>query len=531
MNVRKAIPPAVVAAALAAWTAPAQMHLIEGERIRPHVRFLAHDLLEGRGVGQRGGQLAAQYIAAQFAAAGLKPGAPGGGWFQPVPLRVVEAAPGPTLEAEAGGKRLHWRWLDDFVGTSHRQEPQADFDAEAVFAGHGITAPEYGWDDYAGADVRGKVVVLFTNEPPSQDEKFFQGRALTYYGRWTYKYEEAARRGAAAALIIHTTPTASYGWQVVRANGRPQPQVKRKPEEPALAFAGWITEQAGAALAALAGEKLEDLLKAADTRGFRARPLGRVKIRGRMQFRVQEIETENVVGVARGSDPKLAEEAVVFSAHWDHLGIGEPVDGDNIYNGALDNATGCAMLVEMARAWASMDPKPLRSAYFVAVTAEESGLLGSRYFAENPPVPAARIAAALNFDSYSPYGRVRDAVLTGAERTSFYELVRSVAQRHQLALKPDPRPEAGGYYRSDHFSFARVGIPAFSVNMGNDYEGKPQNFAAEIGKKTAARYHQPTDEYSEDWDFSGLEQFARFGFTLGVEIANLEKIPARVDAR
>ncbi|MFZ5929528.1 MAG: M28 family peptidase [Acidobacteriota bacterium] len=525
------IPTAILAGLLAAQAAPAQMHLIEGEKIRPHVRFLAHDLLEGRGVGQRGGRLAAQYIAAQFAAAGLKPGAPGGKWFQPVPLRVVKVAPGPSLSALAAGKRIEWRWLNDFVGTSYRQQPKEEFDAEAVFVGHGITAPEYGWDDYAGADVRGKVVVLFTNEPPSQDEKFFKGRALTYYGRWTYKYEEAARRGAAAALIIHTAPTASYGWQVVRASGRPQPQARRKDGEPALAFAGWITEQAGAQLAALAGEKLEDLLKAAGTRGFRARPLGRVKIRGRMQFQVEEIETQNVVGLAPGSDPKLAEEAVVFSAHWDHLGVGEPVNGDSIYNGALDNATGCGLLIEMARAWASMEPKPLRSAYFVAVTAEESGLLGSRYFAENPPLPAARIAAALNFDSYPPYGRVRDAVLTGAERTSFYTVVQSVAQRHQLALKPDPRPEAGGYYRSDHFSFARVGIPAFSVNMGSDYEGKPQGFAAEAGKKTAARYHQPTDEYSEDWDFSGMEQFGRFGFALGVEIANLEKIPVRVDAR
>ncbi len=522
---------APIAAVLLAASAAAQMHLIEGEKIRPHVRFLAHDLLEGRGVGQRGGQLAAQYIAAQFAAAGLRPGAPGGSWFQPVPLRVVEAAPGPRLGAHAGGKTLEWRWLEDFVGTSHQQLPAAAFDAEAVFVGHGISAPEYQWDDYAGTDVRGKVVVLFTNEPPSEDEKFFQGRALTYYGRWTYKYEEAARRGAIAALIIHTAPTASYGWQVVRANGRPQPQVRRKEGEPALAFAGWITEQAGAQLASLAGEKLEDLLKAADTRGFRARPLGRVKIRGRMQFRLSDIETGNVVGFVPGSDPQLSSEAVVFSAHWDHLGVGEPVNGDSIYNGALDNATGCAMLIEMARAWASMAPKPLRSAWFVAVTAEESGLLGSRYFAENPPVPAARIAAALNFDSYSPYGRVRDAVLPGAERASFYSLVQSVAQRHQLTLKPDPRPEAGGYYRSDHFSFARNGVPAFSVNMGNVYEGKPSGFAAEVGKKTAARYHQPTDEYSEDWDFSGLEQFARFGFALGVEIANLEKLPARVDAR
>jgi Zn-dependent M28 family amino/carboxypeptidase len=521
----------ILAFVMLAGALPAQMHRIEAEKIRPHVRFLSHDLLEGRGVGQRGGRLAAQYIAAQFAAAGLEPGAPGGSFFQPVPLRTVEVLPGAQLGAHAGGKRLNWRWLEDFVGTSHLQQPAADFEAEAVFVGHGITAPEYQWDDYAGVDVRGKVVVLFTNEPPSSDEKFFKGRALTYYGRWTYKYEEAARRGAAAALIIHTTPTASYGWQVVRANGRPQPQVRRKPGEPALAFAGWITEQAGAQLASLAGEKLEDWLKAADTPGFRARPLGKLRIRGSFRFRLEDIETENVVGKVRGSDPRLAQEAVVFSAHWDHLGLGEPVNGDNIYNGAIDNATGCGMLIEMARAWASMEPKPLRTAYFVAVTAEESGLLGSRYFAENPPVPADRIAAALNFDSCSPYGRVRDTVITGAERTSIFPVVQAVAQRHQLAIKPDPRPEAGGYYRSDHYSFARAGIPAFSVNMGNDYEGKPAGFAQEAGKKIAARYHQPTDEYSEDWDFSGLEQFARFGFALGVEIANLEKIPARVDPR
>lgn len=519
------------AAFLCAGAALGQMDRIEGERIRPHVRFLSHDLLEGRGVGQRGGRLAAEYIAAQFAAAGLEPGAPGGSYFQPVPLRSVEVLPGAELSAQAGGRKLHWRWLDDFVGTSHIQQPEAAFDAEAVFVGHGISAPEYEWDDYAGVDVRGKVVVLFTNEPPSNDERFFKGRALTYYGRWTYKYEEAARRGAVGALIIHTTPTASYGWQVVRANGRPQPQVRRKPGEPALAFAGWITEQAGAQLAALAGEKLEDLLKAADTRGFRARPLGKVRIRGRFRFRLEDIEAANVVGKVRGGDPRLADEAVVFSAHWDHLGVGEPVQGDRIYNGAIDNATGCGMLIEMARAWASMEPKPLRSAYFVAVTAEESGLLGSRYFAENPPLEAARIAAALNFDSYTPYGRVRSTVLTGAERTSFYPLVESVARRHQLTIRPDPRPEAGGYYRSDHFSFARVGIPAFSVGMGNDYVGKPAGFAEEAGKKMAARYHQPTDEYSEDWDFSGLEQFARFGFALGLEIANLERIPARVEAR
>ncbi len=510
---------------------PAQMNLIEGAKIRPHVKFLSSDLLEGRGVGLRGGQLAAAYIASQFEAAGLKPGAADGSYLQPVPLRSVEVAPSSQLSASAGGKPVTFRWLDDFVGTSHTQEPAAAIEAEAVFAGHGITAPEFKWEDYKGVDVRGKVVVLFTNEPQSDDPTFFKGKALTYYGRWTYKFEEAARQGAVAALIIHTTPTASYGWQVLRANGRPQPQVRRAPGQPALAFAGWITSEAGGRLLGLAGKSVDEMLKAADTPGFRAMPLGKVRIHGKFAFKLKDIETHNVVGMAPGGDPQLKSEAVVFTAHWDHLGIGEAVRGDRIYNGAIDNATGCAMLIEMARAWASMEPKPLRSAYFVAVTAEESGLIGSRYFAEHPPLDAARIAANLNFDSFAPYGRVRDVVLTGADRTSFYPTVRNVVERYQLTIKPDGHPESGGYYRSDHYSFARLGIPAFSVNMGSDYEGKPEGFAAEKNKEYASRYHQPSDEYSEEWDFSGMEQFARFGFALGVEIANLERIPARVDAK
>ncbi|MBI5280140.1 MAG: M28 family peptidase [Candidatus Solibacter usitatus] len=501
---------------------PGQMHLIEGARIGAHVKFLASDLMEGRGVGARGGQLATGYLAAQFASAGLAPGAEDGSYLQKVPLRMVEMAPGAQLTASAGGKSVTLHWLEDFAGTSHRQESAVALDAEAVFVGHGIRAPEFNWDDYKGVDVRGKVVVMFTNEPPSGDARFFKGRALTYYGRWTYKYEEAARQGAVAALIIHTAPTASYGWPVVRSsNGRPSVQVRRKPDEPALEFAGWVTAEAGGRILALAGKKLDELLKAADSRDFRAAPLGRVRVRARFGFKLADIETHNVVGVVRGSGSTLSNEAVVFSAHWDHLGVGEAVKGDSIYNGAVDNATGCGMLIEMARAWASMQPKPLRSAYFVAVTAEESGLLGSKYFADHPPLAPDQIAANLNFDSYSPYGRVKDTVLTGAERTSFFPLVENVAQRHQLAITPDGRPESGSYFRSDHYSFARLGIPAFSVNMGSP--ARAQEYAA--------RYHQPSDAFSGDWDFSGMEQFARFGFVLGVEIANLEKIPARVDAR
>jgi Zn-dependent M28 family amino/carboxypeptidase len=507
----------------------AQVNQIQGSRIRPHVKFLASDSLEGRGPGQRGGQLAVEYIAAQFEAAGLQPAGDNGTYLQKVPLRMVTVDPGAKLAASAGSKTVSFRWFDEFVGTSMTQQPEVEINAPAVFVGHGIRAPEFNWDDYKGVDVKGKVVVLFTGEPPSKDPNFFKAEALTYYGRWTYKFEEATRQGAAGVIIIHTTPTASYGWQVLRSGNRPQPQIIRVPGAPALGFAGWVTTEAGNQLLGLAGKNVAEMLKAADTRGFQAFLLGDVRIKVSMKVGLKDIETYNVIGVAKGSDPKLSREGVLFTAHWDHLGAGEPVKGDSIYNGAVDNATGCAILIEMARAWASLEPRPLRSAYFAAVTSEESGLLGSKYLAEHPPVPAAQVAVDLNFDSFFPYGPVGSAVLTGAERTSFFPVVQNVLQRYKLTLKPDAHPSAGSYFRSDHYPFAQNGIPAFSVEMGEDFIGKPPSFGAEKVKEYSARYHQPSDEYSDAWDFGGMEQFARLGMTLGLEIANLEAIPARVN--
>ncbi|MCL4841919.1 MAG: M28 family peptidase [Bryobacteraceae bacterium] len=503
----------------------AQIDKIEGERIRAHVRFLSDDLLEGRAPGTRGDALAARYIAAQMAAAGLTGGAEDGSFFQRVPLMRVEALGSPSLTFEGSGGPVALEWLEEFAGHSQLQREAVNLEAELVFVGHGIRAPEYKWDDYAGVDVRGKVVVLFTNEPPSKDAKFFGGPALTYYGRWTYKYEEALRQGAAGVLIVHTDATAGYGYHVVKANGRPQPQVGRAGEAPALGFAGWITQAAGEKLFKMSGNSVESMLKRADTRGFRAVPLN-LRARLSMKYKVTEMETYNVVGKVAGNG--AADEAVVFSAHLDHLGVGDPVNGDAIYNGALDNATGCALLIEIGRAWAQMEPKPRRSALFVAVTAEESGLLGSEYFARNPVMPAAKIAAAYNFDTFSPLGRVRDAVLNGAERLPVYKLIQGVAERHQLTLKPDPRPEQGSYFRSDHFSFAKVGIPAVSVGMGGDRIAPLTPALEAVAKRLQGVYHTPADEYTEDWDFSGMEQFGRFGFALGLETANLPAIPARI---
>jgi Zn-dependent M28 family amino/carboxypeptidase len=512
---------------LLALTVTAQINDISGERIRAHVKFLSSDLFEGRGVGARGGDLATDYIATQLALIGAKPAGDNGTYFQNFTLVGVEAQPSAQLSAAApGGAAISFRWLDEFVGAALRQKPENEFDAEAIFVGHGITAPEYDWDDYKGFDVRGKVVVLFTSEPPSDDPKFFTGRALTYYGRWTYKFEEAARRGATAAIIIHTTPTASYGWDVVRSSwGREDIEVKVAPGAHALTLAAWLTAEAGEKIASSLGKTVDELLKMADTRGFKAIPLP-LRFRGRVPAKIREIKTRNVVAKIEGSDPQLKDQAVVFSAHWDHLGIGTPVNGDPIYHGAVDNATGCGMLLEMARAWAGLPEKPRRSAIFVSVAAEEAGLLGSRYFGEHPVIPAGKIAAALNFDGFQPWGRSRDVVVNGADRTTFFPIVEEAAQRFGFTIAPDPLPEAGLYYRSDHFSFARVGIPSFSVEEGRDLLGKP----AGTGEKLYAdfndhRYHQPTDQYHDDWDFSGMETYARFGFLIGVNVANAPALP------
>lgn len=503
-----------------------QIAQISGEKIRAHVKFLASDLLEGRSPGDRGGKLAEQYLAAQFALLGLKPAGDSGTYLQRVPLVGVTPQPASQLAVVRAGAPVRFAWLDDFVGISREQKEVSDFDADAVFVGHGITAPEYGWEDYKGIDVKGKIVVLFTGEPPSDDPKFFQGRALTYYGRWTYKYEEAARQGARAAIIIHTTPTASYGWEVVRSSwGREDPQVKNAPGEADLAFAGWVTS---AASEKLTGRAAAELLKMADTRGFKPFSLN-VRVRGSARSALREIETYNIAGMIPGSDPKLKEEAVVFSAHWDHLGVGEAVNGDTIRNGAVDNATGCGMLLEMARAWAALGVKPRRSAIFLAVTAEEGGLRGSEYYGQHPAIPAAKTALNLNFDSFFPFGKTRDVQVTGAERTTVWPAVQEAARRMQLTIRPDARPEAGHYYRSDHFSMARVGIPAFSINAGTEFAGMAAGEGAKIHEAYNAKsYHQPSDEYKDDWNFAGMEQMAQFGLLIGINVANDPRMPTWV---
>jgi Zn-dependent M28 family amino/carboxypeptidase len=513
--------PVLLGIALAAQPGP-----INPQQIRADVKYLSSDLLEGRGVGTRGGDLATEYIARQLAAAGVKPAAADGTYFQKVPLVGIATQPETRLTATAGGKTVDFKPLDELVGIDMTQRESTEFEADAVFVGHGITAPEWNWDDFKGVDVKGKVLILFTNEPTSDDPKFFDGRALTYYGRWVYKYEEGLRRGARAVIIIHTTPTAGYGWEVVRGSwARELPYVKLAAGERALSYAGWLSREAGEKLLALAGKSVDELLAASEKPDFRPIELG-VRFHGKVVSHLRELDTRNVAGIVEGSDPKPKSEVVIYTAHWDHLGIGTPVNGDSIYNGAIDNGTGCGIVLELARAWAALPAKPRRSALFLFVTAEEGGLKGSEYYAQHPLIPAAKTAIDLNFDAVPPWGRAKQITIGGAERTDVLPLAESVAKRLKFEIQPDAQPGQGHYFRSDHFSFARAGIPAFSIGLGTEFYGKPAGYGQRMWEQyNKLDYHHPSDEFHEDWDFTADAQAAEFGFILGSDIANQDKLP------
>lgn len=496
---------------------------ISVERIRGDIKYLSSEPLQGRGVGSRGEELAIDFIAREFEKAGLKPAGAKGTFFQAVPLVMVATGPDATLSFSKDGETTPLKIEEEFAGTAKTQQAE-DFDAEAIFVGHGITAPEFAWDDYAGVDVKGKVVICFTNEPPSDDPKFFAGKALTYYGRWTYKYEEATRRGAKAVLIIHTNETAGYPYSVVKKlKGA---QLQRDKDAPALAFAGWLSSRAGEKLLATAGLTVEQALKKADTRGFKAIPLG-VKIKGHIPTTTQKIVSRNVIGMFEGSDPDLKAQAVLFTAHWDHLGVGKSSPaGSEIYAGALDNGSGSAILLEMARLWAAAKPRPKRSCLFLATTAEESGLLGAAYYAQHPSIPLGKTALNLNFDTLLPLGVPESVVVSGAERTTAWPMVAEIARKHKLAIEPDKNAHLGFYYRSDHFALAKGGVPAFSIHAGEKIQGQPAGFARKaMDEYIAKAYHTPNDVFHEDWDFSGYPVLMRFAFDVAQAAANAETLP------
>ncbi len=495
---------------------------IDPEKIRAHVRFLSLDLLEGRGPGTRGGELAAEYIATEFALSGVEPAGDDDTYFQRVPLYAVHTVEDKTTFSfvPAHGQPIDLAYGSEVVTKDQTGQTSADIDAPIVFIGYGIDAPEYHWNDYAGPDgndidVKGKVVLVIVNEPPSNDVNFFKGPALTYYGRWTYKYEEAARRGAMGVLLIHRTDLASYGWDVVRNSQAVEKSYLEGDPTATLRAAAWIQHDVAQKLFTLAGQG--DLDRAIDRAGkpgaFHAVELP-VRLRAHVESRVRRYVSANVVGRVRGASG--GGNAVLYTAHYDHLGIDPDAKGDNIYNGAADNSTGCGILLEMARAFAQSSARPPHDVYFAAVTAEEQGLLGSQYLGMHPPVPAGKITLDLNYDMLLPIGIPRSVSLGGAERISFWPAVQRVAKQFDFALESDPAPGAGHYYRSDHFSLARVGIPAFSVDQGELFEGHDQAWGrAQMEDYVAHHYHQPSDEYHADWDFRGNAKLARFGFVLG----------------
>jgi len=497
---------------------------------RKHIEVLSSDAFEGRATGTEGEKKTLAYIEQQFRAAGLEPGN-GDSYLQAVPLVRIQPHTEPVMQVRGpAGQSLELRNPDEFVAWTRRPVPQSSLEnAGIVFAGYGIVAPEYGWDDYAGLDARGKLVLALVNDPgyATQDPQLFTGNAMTYYGRWDYKFAEAVRQGAAGLLVIHETKAAGYPWDVPR-NGHDQPQfdlLLADPSAQRLAAEGWIQEAAAERLLKAAGLDYAELKQAASRRGFKAKPLGLSASLG-IRNDVQQTTTYNVIGKVSGS--KRPGEAFVYTAHWDHLGKtpdAKPGE-DAIYNGASDNATGVAALIELGRAFAATKPAPERSLLFVAVTAEESGLLGSAYFAEHPPVPVSQMVGGLNMDNLYAIGKTRDLTVIGFGASELEDDLRRAAAAQGRVLVPEPTPEKGFYYRSDHFNLAKKGVPMVYPKAGIDSPTQGADYGKRwLDEYIAQRYHKPSDEYSAQWDVSGIMQDLALYYEVGLANATSDRWP------
>ncbi len=503
------LPPAVTAAQSA----------VDASSIRAYDKFLSDDLLEGRYPGQRGGQLAAKFIAAQFESYGLKPGGDNGTYFQQVDFTSVKADPIKTAFTltPKSGQPIHLKFADDFVVFNEKLTPSVALNAPIVWVGYGITAPEFHWDDYANIDVKGKVILCLVNDPPSDDPTFFGGKSLTYYGRWTYKFEQAARKGAIGALIIHRTDLAAYGWDVVRNSNTSEKTFLAHDENPHLEAASWIQLDVAKQIFAASGTDFDTEFAAAGKPGFKSRELP-IKLDATIVSTVRNFQSPNVIGILPGVLRTARDQAVIYTAHYDHLGIksdAKPGE-DSIFNGAGDNGTGTAMIMEMARALTAAKVLPPYSMIFAAVTAEEQGLLGSAYLAQHPPRPIRQINLDLNFDEILPFGQGDHLNAGGAQRTTFFPTIEAVAKEFNYTI-PAPRPDtAGGYYRSDHFSFAHAGVPAFSLGQGGTYKGHDEAWSrAQSANYNKNDYHNVSDNFHEDWDFTGNATLCRLGIELG----------------
>jgi hypothetical protein len=502
---------------------------ISAEALRAHVRFLASDALEGRAPGTAGDAKAQQYLVAQFQKLGLEPGAPDGGYLQPFAITALDGHP-DAIELSAGtgnAPALKLKFHDDFIALSGNAQPRTVVEnAELVFVGYGIVAPEFQWNDYKRADLRGKVLVMM-NSDPAGDPTLFAGPTRLWYGRWDYKYESAAKAGAVGAIIIHTTPSAGYPWQVVQTSWSGEQFKLPGATGPLLPLEAWVTEQAARRITSLAGRELDALRASAEHRDFVPVPLG-VKLRTSFESKVLEKQTANVLAKITGSDPTLSGEAILYTAHHDHLGrkVGVSKGKDSIYNGAVDNASGVAQLLAVARAYRALPKPPRRTIYFAAVAAEEAGLFGSQYLAEHLPLASGRVAANINIDGANIWGRTRDLVVIGHGKSSLDASIERIAATQGRHVTPDRMPDRGFFYRSDQFNFAKLGVPAAYAESGLDYIGRPPGW----GKATREaweeqHYHQPSDELKPGWDFSGAIDDARLYFFLGNDLANSDEKP------
>jgi Zn-dependent M28 family amino/carboxypeptidase len=512
----------------------AALRALRADAIWGPLRFLSSDALEGRGTGARGGDLAAQFVASQFMLLGLEPAGDSGTWFHRVP--IVTMVPDATLEAAGGGPALRFR--DDFVAWAQNAPPASpkarlgaisidtsEATGEVVFVGFGVAAPEWQWDDYKGLDLRGKILLMLVNDPGLRDSTIFRGRILTYYGRWTYKLEEAARRGAVGVLLVHNDTMATYGWSTVM-NSWTGDQVSLLAPRTSLAWAGWLTQRSTAALLAMKGLDLSQLMNAAARRDFRPVSTG-LMMHGRVISQVRHSSADNVVARLTGSDPALKNKAVLLTAHYDHLGIGQPVNGDSIMNGALDNASGVATMLAIADAFTRAGARARRSLLFVAFTGEEKGLLGSGAFAARPPIPLSGMAAILNIDEANLFSRTRDISVLGGEHSSLGAAFARAARAENLRVTPDEDALLrGAYFRSDHFPLARAGVPGLSWEMGNDAVGHPASWMLE--QKTTfnrERYHQPGDEILPWYTVDGAMQQARVMMRVALDVGNAATQP------
>jgi len=503
----------------------AALAAIDTATIARHTRVLSADSLLGRAPGTLGEERTVAYLEREFRALGLAPGNTDGSYLQKVPLVGITVRGTPTLTFAKGATRRALRWRDDYVAWTKHVVPGVQINSELVFVGYGTEAPEFGWDDYKGVDVAGKTIVMLVNDPPLADTSKFGGARMTYYGRWTYKYEQGMKHKAAGVLLVHETGPAGYPFAVVQGRASeqfdlvtPDKNVGRSRVE------GWITLDQAQALALMAGQNLDSLKAAAARPDFKPVPLG-VTASLRLDNTLRTVDSRNVVAKLEGSDPAGKDEYVVYTSHWDHFGISRAVNGDSIYNGAADNASGVAALLALAKAFKAT-PAPKRSVLFVSVTAEEQGLLGSQYYSVAPIYPLAKTLANLNIDVLNTWGRTTDLTVIGLGASELDDYARTAASEQGRTLRPDAEPEKGFYYRSDHFNFAKQGVPAFYPGSGIEFVGKPADFGLRKRTEfTTNDYHKPQDEIKPDWDLSGAVLDVQLLFTMGYRIANAAKYP------